>query len=97
MSFKDWLYVIGAMIAIVTSAGSAVVWAADKTYVRQEIMQEAMETMRDSMQMQEWSDINKELRFLEIKKSNSEATASEIMYIDFLKQEKEALEKEMGK
>jgi hypothetical protein len=85
MTVRDWLYVVTAMVGLIGTAGSTLVWAANQHYVTQE-----------SMLVKEIRDLDREITYIEIKKQTGEATQSEIIYVESLKQQKRALEQELN-
>ena len=86
MNIKDWIGVIASTAALVSLAGGVVVYAGDNRYVTQE-----------SMMLKDIRDLDREITFIEIKKQTGEASQSEKLYVETLKQQKRALEKELGK
>jgi hypothetical protein len=86
MKIKEWIGMFVAIIALSGALGGVGLWAADQRYVTQ-----------DSMTIKDIRDLDREITYIEIKKQTGEATASEMIYVETLKQQKRALEKELGK
>lgn len=76
MTIKDWIYIIGAVVSLMATAGGAGIWAADKRYITQE-----------AMQVKEMRDLDREITYIQIKIDQQEATNSERIYIQTLKQQ----------
>lgn len=81
MQSKEWIGVIGTCVTLMGAAGGIGVWAADQRYVT-----------HDAVKSLEANRLDREITYLEIKIQQNEATNSEKIYIETLKQQLRALE-----
>ena len=81
MRLVEWAGVIAATLTMIGTAGAGGVWIADQRYVTQE-----------SIKALEINRLDREITYIKIKKDQNEATNSEIIYLETLKQQKRALE-----
>ncbi len=81
MIIKDVLANTAVTIALLSSSGTVGVWAASQYFVTHE-----------ALKHQEIMQLDREITYIQIKIDQNEATKSEMIYIETLKQQKRALE-----
>jgi hypothetical protein len=81
MNSKDWLGILATVLTLLAGTGAAGIWAADQRYVTQ-----------DSIKAIEINRLDREITYIKIKIDQGEATDSEKIYIETLKQQKRAME-----
>lgn len=80
MRFKDWVQILTAMLILITATGSLAVWAGDKRWVTVNRLEEM-----------EVNQLDREITFLQIKINEGEASSSERIYIQTLRQQLRAM------
>ncbi len=83
MNIKDWIGVIASSLAIVGTAGATGKWAADQYY-----------WTKDDARASEKRQLDREITYIEVKIQQQEATNSELIYVETLKQQLRALEQQ---
>ena len=81
MNIADWIKLIAVIVGLMSTAGGIGVWAADQRYVTSE-----------DLRSLEINRLDREITYIEIKVQQDEATNSERIYVESLKQQKRALE-----
>lgn len=81
MNLRDWIGVVSTVAVLTGALGGVGVWAADQRYITNEAAK-ALEINR----------LDREITYIQIKIDQGEATNSERIYIETLKQQKRALE-----
>lgn len=84
MKIKEWVSVIAAILVILSAGGAVGVWAADQRYVV------AADLSAQLLNMQ-IADLDNQITLLQIKATNNEASQSEKIYLESLKQQLRAL------
>ena len=84
MNIKEWLSVIAVSIALMSSALAGGKWLADQHYVTQE-----------GLIINRINDLDDRITFLQIKIDQQEASNSEKIYIEALKQKLRSLQSEL--
>ncbi len=80
MNIRDWISVVVMSVGLIGSAGAGGKWLADQHYVT-----------RDDARAQEIRELDREITFIDIKVSQGEATNSERIYVESLRQQLRAL------
>ena len=84
MKFKEWLQIIATMLILVTTTGSVGVWAGDHRWVTASNLNKIMAQLEINV-------LDRQITFLQIKVNQGEASTSEEIYIDTLKQQLRAM------
>ena len=84
MKIGEWIGAAVGAATLISMAGAVVVYAGDTRWVTQE-----------SMIQKEIRDLNKEITYIEIKEAEGEASKTERIYVETLKQQKEDLEAQL--
>ncbi|MCK5336003.1 MAG: hypothetical protein KAQ67_07565 [Gammaproteobacteria bacterium] len=85
MKFKEWLQVIATMLILVTTAGSVGVWAGDHRWVTASNLDKIIVQL-------EINALDRQITFLQIKVNQGEASNSEKIYMETLKQQLRAMQ-----
>ena len=80
MKFKEWLQVIATMLILVATTGSVGVWAGDHRWV-------TVSNLDKIIVQLEINALDRQITFLQIKVNQGEATNSEKIYMETLKQQ----------
>lgn len=85
VKIREWIQIVIAMLALVGLAGSVGVWAGDQRWV-------VASTFAKQIEQIEINALDRQITFLQIKINENEATKSERIYIESLKQQLRALQ-----
>ena len=83
-SVKQWIELVSKTLGLLAIIGGAIVWAGDTRYL-------LVMDFKSYTQQQEITELDREITYLQIKIDQDEASKSEQIYIETLRQQLRAL------